>query len=50
MADFEIAVRGRAARVNDALRYALVVEMRDLFAEDKVLQQHRPRGPAFSEF
>ena len=39
----EVAVRGRAARVHDALRNALVVEVRDLLAQDEVLEQ---RGPA----
>src|SRR6185503_12413073 len=34
-------VRGRPARVDDAFGNALVVEMRDLFAEDEVLKQRR---------
>jgi len=35
-------VRPEAARVHDALRYPLVVEMEDLLAEVKVLEQARP--------
>ena len=38
----EVAVRRRAARVDDALGNALVVEVRDLLAEDEVLEQRRP--------
>jgi hypothetical protein len=37
----EIAVRRRAAGVNDALRNALMVEMHDLFAQHEVFQQDR---------
>ena len=36
---FEVSVRARAARMHDALGYPLVIEMRDLLAEDEVLQQ-----------
>ncbi|CAJ8857246.1 Uncharacterised protein [Burkholderia pseudomallei] len=39
--DAEHAVRGRAARVHDALRNALVIEMRDLLAHDEVFEQRR---------
>jgi hypothetical protein len=46
----EIAVRGRAAGVDNALGDAFVIEMVHLLAEDFVLDQHRPRGPAFSWF
>ncbi len=38
----EVAVRGRAARVDDALGDALVVEVHHLLAEDEVLEQRRP--------
>ena len=37
----EIAVRGRSARVHDALGNALVVEVGDFFPEDEILQQRR---------
>ena len=37
----EEAVRRRAARVDDALRDALVVEVVDLLAKDEVLEQRR---------
>ena len=37
----EVAVRRRAARVHDALRDALVIEVGDLLAEDEVLEQRR---------
>ncbi len=38
----EIAVRRRAAGVDDALGDPLVIEMRDLLAEDEVLEERRP--------
>ena len=38
---FEVAVGARAARVHHALRDALVVEVGDLLADVKVLQQRR---------
>ena len=38
---FEEAVRRRAARMDDPLGDPLVVEMRDLLAEDEVLEQRR---------
>ena len=41
----EVAVRGRAARVHDALGDALVIEVRDLLAEDEVLEQRRAAQP-----
>ena len=41
----EVAVRRRAARVDDALGDALVVEVGDLLAEDEVLEQRRPAQP-----
>jgi hypothetical protein len=48
---FEVAVRGRAARMHDALGNALVVEVRDLLAQDEVFEQRRPaQPPALSEF
>ena len=34
-------MRGGAARVDNSLRYALVIEMGDLFAEVKILHQRR---------
>ena len=37
----EVAVRGGAARVHDALGNALVIEVRDLFAQDEVFEQRR---------
>ena len=37
-------MRGAAACMHDALGYALVVEVRDLLAEDEVLQQRRSAG------
>ena len=40
----EVAVGGRAAGVDDALRDPLVVEVEDFLAKDEVLQQHRPPG------
>ena len=36
---FEIAVRRRAARMNDALGNALVIEVRDLLAQNEVFEQ-----------
>ena len=41
LVDLEVAMRGRAARMDHALRDALVVEMRDLLAQDEILQQRR---------
>lgn len=38
---FEIAMRAEAARVHDALRNALMIEMEDFFAEMKILEQRR---------
>ena len=38
----EVAVRSRAAGVDDALGNPLVVEMRDLLAQDEVFEQRRP--------
>ena len=40
----EVAVRGRAARVDDALGNALVIEVRDLLAQDEVFEQRRARA------
>ena len=40
----EIAVRARAARMHDALGNALMVEVRDLLAEDEVFEQRRARA------
>ena len=40
----EVAVRAGAARVDDALGDALVVEVGDLLAEDEVLEQRRARA------
>jgi hypothetical protein len=37
----EEAMRAGAARVHDAFRDALVVEVRDLFAQDEVFEQRR---------
>ena len=42
-------MRTRAARVHDALGDALVVEVRDLLAQDEVFERLGPRTPAFSE-
>ena len=39
-------MRAGAARVNDALGDALVVEMRDLLAQDEVFKQRRPAHAA----
>ena len=39
----EVAVRAGAARVHDALGNALVIEVRDLLAQDEIFEQ---RGPA----
>ena len=38
----EVAVRSRAARVDNAFRYPLVVKMGDFFPQDKVFQQGWP--------
>ena len=43
----EIAVRAGAARMHDALGDALVIEMRDLLAQDEVFEQRRPARAAF---
>jgi len=40
----EVAVRARAARVHDAFRDALVIEVRDFFAQDEVFEQGRATG------
>ena len=37
----EVAVRAGAARVHDALGNALVIEVRDLLAQDEVFEQRR---------
>ena len=42
---FEVAVRARTAGMNDALGYALVVEMGDLLAQDEIFEQRRPAKP-----
>ena len=42
----EVAMRAGAARMHDALRDALVIEMRDLFAQDEVFKQGRPARAA----
>ena len=42
---FEVAVRRRAACVNDALWNSLVVEVGDLLAQDEVFQQGGPTQP-----
>ena len=39
---FEETVRARATRMHDALGDALVVEVRELLAQDEVLEQRRP--------
>ena len=41
----EVAVRGRAARMHDALGNALVIEMRDLLAQDEIFQQRGTAQP-----
>ena len=41
MRDLEITVRRRAARMDDALGYALMVEVGDLLAQDEIFQQGR---------
>ena len=46
----EVAVRAIAARMDDALRDALMVEMEDLLAEMEVLEQGGPRAPSRSVF
>ena len=38
---FEIAVRARSARMHDALGNALVIEVRDLLAQDEIFEQRR---------
>ena len=38
-------MRAGAARMDDALWNAFVIEMRDLFAQDKILEQERPARP-----
>ena len=43
----EIAMRRRAAGMDDALGNALVIEVEDFLAHDKVLQQHRPARARF---
>jgi hypothetical protein len=46
----EIAVRRRAAGMDDTLRNALVVKVGDFFAQDKSSSSVGPRLPARSEF
>ena len=41
----EESVRAAAARVHDALRNAFVIEMRDLLAQDEILEQRRATQP-----
>ncbi|MNV24453.1 hypothetical protein D3C71_1155170 [compost metagenome] len=41
----EVAMRRRPARMHDAFWDALVVEVRDLLAQDEILQQGRPAQP-----
>ena len=41
LVDLEEAVRGRAAGMDDALGNALVIEVRDLLAQEEVFQQRR---------
>jgi hypothetical protein len=36
--------------MHDALRDALVIEVRDLFPQDEILEQVGPRSPLLSEF
>jgi hypothetical protein len=43
-------VRARAARVDDPLGNALVIEVEDLLAQVEVFEQHRAAGAALSEF
>ena len=43
----ENAVRRRAARMDDSLGNALMIEMEDLLAEDKILEQDRPAVARF---
>ena len=43
----EIAMRAGSARMHDALGNALVVEVRDLLAQDEVFEQRRPAQPGF---
>ena len=47
LVDLKIAVRRSASRMHDPLRNALVVEMGDLFAEVKILEQSRPTLASF---
>ena len=42
----EVAMRARAAGMDDALGNALVVEMGDLLAQDEILEQRRPARAA----
>src|SRR5690349_16490171 len=44
---FEISMRSRTARMDHALRYALMVEVGDLFAKNKVLEQRRAAKSRF---
>ena len=51
LGQFEVACARRAARMDDALGDALVIEVEDLFAKDEVLEERRPpRSRACSEF
>lgn len=40
----EVTMGAGATGMNDALRDALMVKMRDLFTHDEVFQQRRPAG------
>ena len=42
LGQFEISVHSGAARMHDALRNALVIEVGDLFAKHEILEQRRP--------
>ena len=44
---FEIAMCGRTAGMDYALRYTLVIEMGDLLAQNKILEQRRPAKSGF---
>ena len=43
----EIAVGGRASGVHDAFRDALMIEMGDFFAKNKIFEQRRASQPGF---
>ncbi len=40
-------VRAGTARMDDTLRNALMVKVRDLFTHDEIFQQRRPARPGF---